>query len=135
MQVAFGELGEAPLEALATLSGAVALPLLCSPAMQAGRPELVARDVADSLRKLADTGAPPAATPAGFMNEARARPAWTSGQARRLRVCVRAQRRLRWGTCAGRRCCRCRRRTRWQAARARKACACWRRRWRPGCAR
>ena len=70
-QVAFGELGEAPLEALCTLSGAVALPLLCSPAMQAGRPELVARDVSDSLRKLADTGAPLAATLAGSTHRSR----------------------------------------------------------------
>ena len=41
--------------------------------MQAGRPELVARDVADSLRKLADTGAPLAATPVGLLSRERAR--------------------------------------------------------------
>lgn len=58
-----------------------------------------------------------------------------ASQVQVLRRCVRAQRRSRWGTCAGRRCCRCRRPMRLRAARAPRACACWRRRWRPGCAR
>ena len=55
-QVAWGELGEAPLEALCSLSGAVVLPLLSSPAAQAGWSEAVAFEVADTLRKLSDNG-------------------------------------------------------------------------------
>lgn len=55
-QVAWGELGEAPLEALCSLSGAVVLPLLSSPTAQAGWSEAVAFEVADVLRKLSDSG-------------------------------------------------------------------------------
>jgi len=58
--VAWGDLGEAPLEALCSLSGAVALPLLSGAAMQAGWPQAVATQVTGSLRALADTGAPAA---------------------------------------------------------------------------
>eukprot|EP00884_Botryococcus_braunii_P022565 jgi/Botrbrau1/8993/Bobra.0148s0096.1 len=49
--VTHGDLGEAPLETLSLLSQEVLLPVLSNPANQAGWPEVIAKDVTDTLHK------------------------------------------------------------------------------------
>jgi dynein heavy chain, axonemal len=54
--VTHGEVGEAPLETLSAMSQEVLLPLLANPANQAGWPDVVAKDVTDTLHKFISEG-------------------------------------------------------------------------------
>jgi hypothetical protein len=57
VQVAHGELTEAPLETLSALAQSVFLPLLTARINQEGWPDVVAQEVSDSMHRLVATGA------------------------------------------------------------------------------
>lgn len=56
VQVAHGELTEAPLETLSALAQSVFLPLLTARINQEGWPDVVAQEVSDSMHRLVATG-------------------------------------------------------------------------------
>lgn len=56
MQVAHGELTEAPLETLSSLAQNIFLPLLTAHVNQEGWPDVVAQEVSDSMHRLVATG-------------------------------------------------------------------------------
>lgn len=58
--VTHGDLGESPLETLSLLSQEVLLPVLANPANQAGWPDVIAKDVTDTLHKFISEGSMPA---------------------------------------------------------------------------
>jgi len=57
LQVAHGELTEAPLETLSALAQNVFLPLLTARSNQEGWPDVVVQEVSDSMHRLVATGA------------------------------------------------------------------------------